>query len=166
MRQLIEQMLEAMEVWSDARLSAQGQKAITAAKQWLAAPEQSEPNNDEVICTNCTTHFCAIPVNVQRLMLDAGFELPFSAPPLREPEQSEPDWKKPPEYVPPLVKWAQEQTALPLRELSDADKAVEAALNNLLYWTERAVDKGNANSDIEEAMEQYNEALAAARSKT
>ena len=30
---------------------------------------------------------------------------------LAQPEQSEPDWKKPPEYVPPLVKWAQEQTA-------------------------------------------------------
>ena len=38
---------------------------------------------------------------------------------LAAPEQLEPDWKKPPEYVPPLVKWAQEQTAPPLRELSD-----------------------------------------------
>ena len=74
MRQLISQMLEAMEVWSDARLSAQGQKAITAARSWLAQPEQSEP-----------------------------------------------DWKKPPEYVPPLVKWAQEQTAPPLREMSDEE---------------------------------------------
>ena len=43
MTHLISQMLEAMEVWSDARLSAQGQKAITAAREYLAAPEQSEP---------------------------------------------------------------------------------------------------------------------------
>ena len=84
-------------------------------------PKQSEPNNDEVICPNCCTQFRAIPVNVQQLMLAAGFEPPFTAPPLREPEQSEPDWKKPPEYVPPLVKWAQEQTAPPLRELSDGE---------------------------------------------
>ena len=53
-------------------------------------PKQSEPNNDEVICPNCCTQFRAIPVNVQQLMLAAGFEPPFTAPPLREPEQSEP----------------------------------------------------------------------------
>ena len=38
------------------------------------------PNNDEVICPSCTAQFRAIPVNVQRLMLDAGFEPPFTAP--------------------------------------------------------------------------------------
>ena len=113
-RKLIEQMLEALddsvddsrEVYSQhmesyrdkyrpARAEAMrktisdGDAAITAAREWLAQPEQSEPNNDEVICTNCTTQFCAIPVNVQRLMLDAGFELPFSAPPLWEPNYEE-----------------------------------------------------------------------------
>jgi hypothetical protein len=29
------------------------------------------------------------------------------------------------------------------------------ALNNLLYWVERAVRKGHANCDIEEAWEEY-----------
>lgn len=43
-----------------------------------AAPaEPVEANNDEVICPNCCTQFRAIPVNVQKLMLDAGFEPPF-----------------------------------------------------------------------------------------
>lgn len=42
-----------------------------------------EPNNDEVICPNCAHQFRAIPVNVQLLMLDVGFEPPFmEAPPL------------------------------------------------------------------------------------
>ena len=48
------------------------------------------------------------------------------------------------------------------KPLMDEEIAVERALDNLLYWTERAVNKGNANSDIEEAMQQYNDALAAA----
>lgn len=40
-----------------------------------------EPNNDEVICPACCTQFRAIPVNVQRLLLDAGFEPPFKSAP-------------------------------------------------------------------------------------
>ena len=48
------------------------------------------------------------------------------------------------------------------KPLMDEEIAVERALDNLLYWTERAVNKGNANLDIEEAMQQYNDALAAA----
>ena len=48
------------------------------------------------------------------------------------------------------------------KPLTDEEIAVERALDNLLYWTERAVNKGNANLDIEEAMQQYNDALAAA----
>ena len=155
MRQLIEQMLEAMEVWSDARLSAQGQKAITAARSWLAAPEQSpvvgtktwfengklivqdltaadvykEPEQSEPVAFRCNfdgygwdyrdngsgSNWKAFPYK------DKEFLYTHPAPSLREPEQSEPVWKKPPEYVPPLVKWAQEQTAPPLRELSDGE---------------------------------------------
>ena len=42
--------------------------------------EPVEPNNDHVICPNCVHQFRAIPVNVQRLMLDAGFEPPFTHP--------------------------------------------------------------------------------------
>ena len=54
-------------------------------------------------------------------------------------------------------------TTTPQRKpLTDEEIAVERALDNLLYWTERAVNKGNANLDIEEAMQQYNDALAAA----
>jgi len=37
-------------------------------------------NNDHVICPNCCSQFRAIPVNVQQLMLGAGFEPPFTNP--------------------------------------------------------------------------------------
>lgn len=49
-----------------------------------AAPTK-EPNNDEVICPACVHQFRAIPVNVQKLMLDAGFEPPFTEAPKQEP---------------------------------------------------------------------------------
>ena len=39
------------------------------------------PNNAKVICPECAHQFRAIPVDVQRLMLDAGFEPPFTAAP-------------------------------------------------------------------------------------
>jgi len=39
------------------------------------------PDNNAVICPHCWTQFCAIPVSVQRLMLDAGFDPPFTHPP-------------------------------------------------------------------------------------
>ena len=55
------------------------------------------------------------------------------------------------------------QLAEKRKPLTDTEKAVKNALNNLLYWVERAVDKGNANTDIEDAMEEYNTALATAR---
>lgn len=49
-----------------------------------AAP--AVPNTSEVICPNCCTQFRAIPQDVQRLMIDAGFEPPFvAAPVVREP---------------------------------------------------------------------------------
>lgn len=41
----------------------------------------AQPNSDEVICPDCAHQFRAIHVNVQRLMLDAGFEPPFTAAP-------------------------------------------------------------------------------------
>ena len=50
------------------------------------APQDTQPNNDEVICPKCVHQFRAIPENVQRLMLDAGFEPPFNKPaPQAEP---------------------------------------------------------------------------------
>ena len=48
------------------------------------------------------------------------------------------------------------------KPLTDEEIAVVRALDNLIYWTERALNKGNANLDFEEAMQQYNDALAAA----
>ena len=40
----------------------------------------SEVDNTKVICPACCHQFRAIPVQVQRLMLDAGFEPPFLEP--------------------------------------------------------------------------------------
>lgn len=40
----------------------------------------SEVDNTKVICPACCNQFRAIPVQVQRLMLDAGFEPPFLEP--------------------------------------------------------------------------------------
>jgi hypothetical protein len=46
-----------------------------------AAPaEPVEPDPSQVICPNCCHQFRAIPTDVQRLMLNAGFEPPFAAP--------------------------------------------------------------------------------------
>ena len=68
---------------------------LLATKQ-ATEMQQIEPNNDEVICPNCTHQFRAIPVSVQRLMLDAGFEPPFAAPPAAQAE---------PAAVARVVKW-------------------------------------------------------------
>ena len=54
---------------------------------YLHPPQRTQPsvpvtaNNDEVICPSCCHQFRAIPVGVQQLMLDAGFEPPFKHPP-------------------------------------------------------------------------------------
>jgi len=42
-----------------------------------------------------------------------------------------------------------------LDKLEKAEKELSFLNGDLLYWTERAVGKGNANSDIEEAWERY-----------
>jgi len=42
-----------------------------------------EPNNDEVICPNCTTQFRAIPVNVQAMLIESDYEPPFTSTPPR-----------------------------------------------------------------------------------
>ena len=46
-----------------------------------------EPSNNDVICPRCCAQFRAIPVNVQQLMLDAGFEPPFTHPPTAPAQQ-------------------------------------------------------------------------------
>ena len=59
--------------------------ADTAALEKPAPAVPQEPNNDEVICPACCTQFRAIPVNVQQLLLDAGFEPPFKPTPQQQP---------------------------------------------------------------------------------
>lgn len=50
-----------------------------------------------------------------------------------------------------------------IRRLDRANTDMAAELqflaSDLLYWVDRAVDKGNANSDIEEAYERYEQWL-------
>ena len=44
-------------------------------------PAQVQVDTSKVICPSCVHQFRAIPQDVQRLMLDAGFEPPFTAQP-------------------------------------------------------------------------------------
>lgn len=55
-----------------------------------------------------------------------------------------------------------------VKRLKQAAEELQFLTEDLLYWTERAVGKGNANCDIEEAWERYEEwckARAALESK-
>jgi hypothetical protein len=52
---------------------------------------QPEPDSACVICPECSHQFRAIPCDVQRLMLDAGFEPPFTAPPAQAEAQVDAD---------------------------------------------------------------------------
>jgi hypothetical protein len=65
--------------------AAQAQAAVEPAKGAQIVRPLVEANCDEVICPNCCNQFRAIPVNVQQLMLDAGFEPPFKTSPAVEP---------------------------------------------------------------------------------
>jgi hypothetical protein len=72
--------LAKLEQLADAKMYPTLAPLIPIVRAALASlPEQAaqaEPNNDEVICPACAHQFRAIPVNVQRLMLYAGFEPP------------------------------------------------------------------------------------------
>ena len=60
-----------------------GQASVALLRELLAEP-QGEPVASAtscVICPKCCHQFRAIPQDVQRLMLDAGFEPPFTHPP-------------------------------------------------------------------------------------
>ena len=70
-------------MWDELRELGERLDAALAAQP---AKPSALPNNDEVICPNCAHQFRAIPVNVQRLMLDAGFEPPFTAQPSAQGE--------------------------------------------------------------------------------
>jgi hypothetical protein len=73
-------------------------EAITAIKAALEAKDEPEINLDHVICPNCVHQFRAIPKNVQRLMLDASFEPPFTTPPQRTwvglTDEDDIDWEE------------------------------------------------------------------------
>lgn len=47
----------------------------------------------------------------------------------------------------------------PTEQKGPASEELQFLTNDLLYWVERAVGKGNANSDIEEAYERYEQWL-------
>ena len=72
--------------------------AIAILEAALAEPsEPIEPNNDEVICQKCAHQFRAIPVSVQKLLLDAGIEPPFTHPeskPATLPELTDDDARR------------------------------------------------------------------------
>ncbi len=75
----------------EAELARCKQVCAATSEAWreeaaLAEPVQ-EPvaNDDKVICPACCHQFRAIPPNVQQMMLDAGFEPPFTTPPQRKP---------------------------------------------------------------------------------
>lgn len=55
---------------------------VQAIVALTAHPSAGEPvSADHVICPACCNQFRAIPVNVQKLMLDTGFKPPFTAAP-------------------------------------------------------------------------------------
>lgn len=54
----------------------------TPPAQPAPAVPDGVPDTSLVICPNCCTQFRAIPQDVQRLMIDAGFEPPFVAAPV------------------------------------------------------------------------------------
>lgn len=52
-----------------------------------------------------------------------------------------------------------ERAAAEIERLESSDDELRFLNEDLLYWVDRAVDKGNANSDIEEATARYYEWL-------
>ncbi len=81
--------------WSGLQVAAARNEAERVWRSmWLAAtPPTEQPaagavvDPTQVICPNCAHQFRAIPQDVQRLMLDAGFEPPFTQPAEPTPEQ-------------------------------------------------------------------------------
>lgn len=69
-----------------------------ATQQPAQEPVSKTPNNDHVICPACVHEFRAIPMNVQQLMIDAGFKPPFTEPVKQEskwmPIETAPKGKK------------------------------------------------------------------------
>ena len=103
------------------------------------------PNDDHVICPACVNQFRAIPVNVQRLMLDAGFEPPFTTPPAAQPPlpEQEPD----------------ELTIAYMSGLYDGKKKrpwVELTEAEIDYWLGCNTSKGAVARAIEKALKEKN----------
>jgi hypothetical protein len=64
---------------------AQDRLIAEMAAQPEQEPVQPVAGSDKVICPACCQQFRAIPESAQRLMLDAGFEPPFTTPPAAQP---------------------------------------------------------------------------------
>ena len=88
-KEVMQQALEALEGAINYTDSGAGSLSVTrqcvlaiaALESAIAQPVQPiKPNDNEVICPACCHQFRAIPQGVQRLMLDAGFEPPFTKP--------------------------------------------------------------------------------------
>jgi hypothetical protein len=83
-REVMQMALDAMLNFPD-DISDDMLESIKALRAALATEQEPvEADNDKVICPSCCHQFRAIPVNVQQLMIDVGFEPPFTAPPQRE----------------------------------------------------------------------------------
>jgi len=84
-RAAMQQALDAIEgsgCKADLMAAADALRAALAEQpQPVAWDDQPECSDEDVICPVCCSTFRAIPVAVQRLMLDAGFEPPFTTPP-------------------------------------------------------------------------------------
>lgn len=77
-------LVQGLESWETRKLylaagAAQPPKPVSATMNSESdMPEAVRANDDHVICPHCCNQFRAIPANVQRLMLSAGFEPPFT----------------------------------------------------------------------------------------
>jgi hypothetical protein len=89
-RALLQRALDFIGGTDDYKSRGKGVALMNEIKAALAAAptapqeaprEDFETDPSVVICPACCSQFRAIPPDVQRLMLDAGFEPPFTAPP-------------------------------------------------------------------------------------
>lgn len=73
----------------DPRVSSAAEALIERGRSEspAASAEAVAPDSAKVICPQCCNQFRAIPCDVQRLMLDAGFEPPFTHPATAAGEQ-------------------------------------------------------------------------------
>lgn len=71
----------------DSRNQESAWQAALAYRDAQSAQGQQDVDNSKVICPSCCNQFRAIPVDVQKLMIDAGFEPPFTTKPAAQGKQ-------------------------------------------------------------------------------